>query len=242
MNDQNKSVEQIFGEALDLEPEHRSAFLDQACRHAPQLRRLVEELLDEHQRAGSFLGKPFFENPTPGAAARFQPAQLIANRFQIVRFIARGGMGEVYEASDLLLQHAHVAIKIIRPEIAADAATSSRFEQEVILARTVVHPNLCPIYEIFRCEEPRPGFLFLTMRLLQGDTLDARLKTSPKLSSSEGLAICGQLISGVAALHSVGIIHRDLKPKNVMLEQTGQHTKVSIMDFGLARLHRPKPP
>ncbi len=246
MADQDKSAEQLFGEALDLEPEQRSAFLDQACRDTPGLRRLVEELLLQDQLAGSFLGRPLFvadDNSRASTAisavpsARFAPAQLIANRFKIVRFIARGGMGEVYEATDLLLQHARVAIKIIRPEIAADAATTSRFEQEVILARTVVHPNLCPIYEIFRCEEPGPPFLFLTMRLLQGDTLDARLKTPPKLSSSESLEICSQLISGVAALHSAGIIHRDLKPKNVMLEQTEQHLKVSITDFGLARLN-----
>jgi serine/threonine protein kinase/tetratricopeptide (TPR) repeat protein len=246
MVDQDKSAEHIFGEALDLEPEHRSAFLDQACRGAPGLRLLVDELLLQDQRAGSFLGKPLFVQDdkyvastavSAAPSARFAPAQLIANRFKIVRFIARGGMGEVYEASDVLLQQARVALKIIRPEIAADTATTSRFEQEVILARTVVHPNLCPIYEIFRCEGPGPPFLFLTMRLLQGDTLDARLKTLPKLSSSESLEICTQLISGVAALHSAGIIHRDLKPKNVMLEQTGQHIKVSITDFGLARLH-----
>ena len=246
MADQDKSAEQLFGEALDLEPEQRSAFLDQACRDTPGLRRLVEELLLQDQRAGSFLDKPLFvADGKSGAstavsaipAARFAPAQLIANRFRIVRFIARGGMGEVYEASDVLLQQARVAIKIIRPEIATDAAITSRFEQEVLLARTVVHPNLCPIYEIFRCEEPGPPFLFLTMRLLQGDTLDTRLNTSPKLSSEESLEICSQLISGVDALHSAGIIHRDLKPKNVMLEQTGQHLKVSITDFGLARLH-----
>jgi serine/threonine protein kinase len=246
MADQDKSAEQLFGEALDLEPEQRSAFLDQACRDTPGLRRLVEELLLQDQLAGSFLGKPLFvADGASGAStavsavpsARFAPAQLIANRFRIVRFIARGGMGEVYEASDVLLQQARVAIKIIRPEIAADAAITSRFEQEVLLARTVVHPNLCPIYEIFRCEEPGPPFLFLTMRLLQGDTLDARLTTPPKLTSNESLEICSQLISGVAALHSAGIIHRDLKPKNVMLEQTGQHLKVLITDFGLARLH-----
>jgi serine/threonine protein kinase/tetratricopeptide (TPR) repeat protein len=246
MADQDKSAEQIFGEALDLDPEQRSAFLDHACRETPGLRRLVEELLLQDQRAGSFLAKPLFvrDGKTGASTAvaavpygRFAPTQLIANRFKIVRFIARGGMGEVYEASDVLLQEARVAIKIIRPEIAADAAITSRFEQEVLLARTVVHPNLCPIYEIFRCEEPGPPFLFLTMRLLQGDTLDARIQSPPKLTSGESLEICSQLISGVAALHSAGIIHRDLKPKNVMLEQTGQQLRVSITDFGLARLH-----
>jgi serine/threonine protein kinase len=191
----------------------------------------VEELLRDNQRIGSFLAAPLFgledrpAPPAPNFAAtpgRFQPAQLIANRFLVVRFIARGGMGEVYEAKDQLLQGASVALKIIRPETAADSTSSSRFEQEVILARRVVHPNLCPIYEIFRCEQPAPPFLFLTMRLLQGATLDARLKAETKLGSSEAVEICSQLLSGVAALHAAGIIHRDLKPNNVMLEREGQ--------------------
>ncbi len=250
MADVEQSAEQLFSEALDLPPEQWSAFLDQACRGAPELRRLVEGLLHENQRMGSFLAQPLFtpdgkssasHGPTapalPVTFARFQSGQLIADRFLVVRFIARGGMGEVYEAKDQFLQDASIALKIIRPEIAANATSSSRFEQEVILARRVVHPNLCPIYEIFHCEQPAPPFLFLTMRLLQGETLDARLKTSTRLGPSDALEICSQLISGVSALHAAGIIHRDLKPNNVMLERTGQRLNVSIMDFGLARLH-----
>jgi serine/threonine protein kinase/Tol biopolymer transport system component len=244
MADLEQSAEQLFGEALELQPEQRAAFLDQACRDAPELRSLVEALLRDNQRVGSFLAAPLFGlEPVPPTAipplpGRFQTAQLIASRFLVVRFIARGGMGEVYEAKDQFLQGASIALKIIRPEIAADAASSSRFEQEVILARKVVHPNLCPIYEIFHCEQPAPPFLFLTMRLLQGETLDARLKAETKLGNSEVLEICSQLLSGVAALHAAGIIHRDLKPNNVMLEREGQRLNVSIMDFGLARLHQ----
>ena len=246
MADPKQSAEQLFGEALELQPDRRAAFLDQACRDAPELRRLVDELLRENQRAGSFLARPLFApagqsnlatGNHPVAAARFQPAQLIANRFVGVRFIARGGMGEVYEAKDQLLQGASIALKIIRPEIAADAVSSSRFEQEVILARRVVHPNLCPIYEIFHCEQPAPPFLFLTMRLLQGETLEGRLKRATKLDANEAVEISSQLLTGVAALHAAGIIHRDLKPNNVMLERNGERLKVFIMDFGLARLH-----
>jgi serine/threonine protein kinase len=127
-------------------------------------------------------------------------------------------MGEVYEARDQFLQDASVALKIIRPEIAADAASSARFQQEVVLARKVVHSNLCPIYEIFRCDQPAPPFLFLSMRLLQGRTLYARFQEAGKLEPGEALDVCNQLMAGVAALHTGGIIHRDLKPNNVMLE------------------------
>ena len=172
--------------------------------------------------------------PTPG---RFQSGQLIAGRFAIVRFIARGGMGEVYEAKDQFLQDSGVALKIIRPEIAADATSSARFEQEVLVARKVVHPNLCPIYEIFRCDQPAPPFLFLTMRLLPGETLYARFEQSKKLETGEAVDISKQLLAGVAALHAGGVIHRDLKPNNVMLETGGSGLHVSIMDFGLARPH-----
>jgi serine/threonine protein kinase/Tol biopolymer transport system component len=250
MTDPEQSAAELFGEVLDLPPERRAAFLDQACRDAPELRRLVEQLLLEDQRAGSFLlSSPYAagSNSTPATAtlrdesARFRPAQLIANRFLVVRFIARGGMGEVYEARDQFLQGASVALKIIRPEIASDSATSSRFEQEVILARKVVHSNLCPIYEIFRCDEPAPPFLFLTMRLLEGETLYARLEQSKeqskKLDTGQAVDICKQLLAGVAALHAGGVIHRDLKPNNVMLEASGSGLHVSVMDFGLARPH-----
>jgi serine/threonine protein kinase/Tol biopolymer transport system component len=173
----------------------------------------------------------------PANPGRFQSGQLIAGRFVIVRFIARGGMGEVYEAKDQFLQDAGVALKIIRPEIAADATTSARFEQEVLLARKVVHPNLCPIYEIFRCDQPAPPFLFLTMRLLRGETLYTRFEQSRKLETGEAVDICKQLLAGVAALHAGGVIHRDLKPNNIMLETGASGLRVSIMDFGLARRH-----
>ncbi len=242
MADPGQYAEELFGEALELPPESRAAFLDRVCGHDAELRRHVEQLLLKDAQAGSFLAAPAFTQtlstldprPTPG---RFQSEQLIAGRFAIVRFIARGGMGEVYEARDQFLQDAGVALKIIRPEIAADAASSARFEQEVLLARKVVHPNLCPIYEIFRCDQPAPPFLFLTMRLLQGETLQARLEQSKKLESGEAADICKQLLAGVAALHAGGVIHRDLKPNNVMLETGGSGLHVSIMDFGLARPH-----
>lgn len=251
MGQTRQPVERLFADALELAPRERQAFLDHACDGDPLLRRLVEELLREDERAGSFLSLPVvgcrtaastassvsdrrLESP---AAQRFVVGEIIAKRFLVVRFIARGGMGEVYEAEDRLLRGDRIALKIIRPEIAAHEESSHRFEQEVLLARKINHPNLCPIYEIFRCEEP-PPFLFLTMKLLSGETLDACLRKNVLLPREEALAVFRQMISGISAIHNAGVVHRDIKPTNVMLDRSGLRLSVSIMDFGLAHLNK----
>ena len=140
MLQQRQLVEKLFGDAVDMELDARRAFLESACRDAPEVKHLVEELLKEDERAGSFLKKPLFHPsastnitvPATGSthsgdrSPRFQAEDVIAGRFLIVRFIARGGMGEVYEAADTLLHNKHIALKIIREEIAAVLHISTR--------------------------------------------------------------------------------------------------------------------
>jgi serine/threonine protein kinase/Tfp pilus assembly protein PilF len=259
MASQEPTVEQLFGAALDRRPEDRRAFLDRVCAGAPELRQRVDELLLADEQAGSFLErKPqiFADQsnltlsavetngghaetcdfgPTP--TGRFEPGQAIAGRFIVIRFIDRGGMGEVYEVEDCFLQGVHVALKVILPHIANDAESAHRFKREVLLARKVAHPNLCPIYDIAHCELPPPPFLFLTMKLLSGETLASRLGKTTTLSRSEIILIFRQMIAGVAAMHAAGVVHGDIKPKNIMLEYSGSGFCLSIMDFGLARLY-----
>jgi serine/threonine protein kinase/tetratricopeptide (TPR) repeat protein len=264
MATQPEIVEQLFEVALALEPAQREAFLDQACSHDPKLRRTVEELLAEDANAGSLLEHPPFDFvgaaamcpprasgttapiddndiPSRPATGRLHPGQVLIDRFVIVRFIAKGGMGEVYEAEDRFLQGVHVAVKTILPQIADEPALRQRFEREVLLARELSHPNLCPIYDIFRCEQPPGNFLFLTMKLLPGETLAARLRGTASISIAEGLAILKQMAAGLAAIHAAGIIHRDIKPNNIMLDGTGSGMRVFITDFGLARTHEADP-
>ena len=258
MASQRQLVEQIFGAALDVEPAQRSIFVAHACRESPELQSQVEELLRENKHTESFLEKPLLHfvgvtggnhsatcEPPPGghqpekvkaSASRFKVGETLGNRFVVVRFIDRGGMGEVYEVEDTYLQDTHVALKIILPHAATDPAMQRRFEQEVLLARKVTHTNLCPIYELFHCEKPFPPFSFLTMKLLPGETLAARLKQPELIPRDEALAICRQLISGLAAIHAGGVIHRDIKPNNAMLDRRGSDIHVWITDFGLARL------
>jgi serine/threonine-protein kinase len=166
-------------------------------------------------------------------AASFSPGEVLAGRFQIARFIAAGGMGEVYEADDRELG-GRVALKTIRSGIAEEAGSIDRFKREVHLARQVTHANVCRIYDVFRHE----GTTFLTMELLHGETLADRLSRSGRLSTAQALPIVSQIAAGLAAAHRVGVIHRDFKSANVMLvpdagEESG--VRAVVTDFGLAR-------
>ena len=255
MADQPEFVAELFEAALALNPSEREGFLDQACGQNSALRQTVENLLAEDARAGSFLQHPAFDSgdrtftQDPTSAETFnstngvksssrhslQPGQILVDRFVIVRLIAQGGMGEVYEAEDRLLQGVHVALKTILPRVADEPALQKRFEREVLLAREAVHPNLCPIYDIFHSDRPTPNSLFLTMKLLPGETLAARLERVGSISAEEGSAILKQTALGLAAIHAAGIIHRDIKSNNIMLDGAGAHVRLWITDFGLAR-------
>ena len=161
----------------------------------------------------------------------------LAGRFVIIQFLARGGMGEVYEAADEYLQGKHCALKILRPEIAADPLVQQRFEREVLLSREVSHPNVCPTYDLFREESPNGPLLFLTMKLLRGESLSARLNRIDVLGLETSLPIIRQMAAALDAAHKAGVIHRDFKPGNVMLETAGAEVHAWITDFGLSRLY-----
>ena len=258
MSDRVELAERLFVAVLASKPAERDALLEKLCGDDRELRRMVEKLLSEDARAGSFLEHPpldFLDRamkyapPATGESGdsdgvegsasnltgRLAPGECLIGRFVIARFIAKGGMGEVYEAEDRYLKGKHVALKTIRADIGDDPALQRRFESEVLLAREVSHPNLCPIYEIFHCEEPPPGFLFLTMKFLPGETLAARLRKSGPVGREEGTAIVRQMADGLAAIHRAGVIHRDIKPNNVMLDGSGSGVRLYITDFGLAR-------
>ena len=246
MTNEQQSIDQLLEATLCLPPEQRSEYLDRICAGAPAIRDLVEQLIEERELPADFLATAAFrhlDNETaalslePDVTPRFGKGELIAGRFRVARFIARGGMGEVYEVNDQFLQDAPVALKIIRPDIAADAYNQRRFEQEVLSARRANHRHLCPIYDIFHCEKPVPPFLFLTMKLLPGESLDRRLMNSERIPIELAEKVCRQLVEGIEAIHRVGILHRDIKPNNIMLELRDSEISATIMDFGLARLN-----
>ena len=162
------------------------------------------------------------------ATFSFSPGEIISGRFRVRRFIACGGMGEVYEAQDLELG-ARVALKTVRHKFASDPQALSRFRSEVELARRVTHPNVCRIYDL----EHQPAaagsgehdVIFLTMEFLAGETLAARLHRHRRMTQEEARPLIHQMADGLAAAHDAGVIHRDFKPSNVMLVE---HTAVAL--------------
>ncbi len=169
---------------------------------------------------------------------------MVAGRFGIVRFIARGGMGAVYEAEDVTLR-TRVALKTILPEFAADPNAMERFRREVLLARRITHFNVCRIFELYDTFDPAGDRLsFLTMELLHGETLAERLARTGPLATAELSVLLRQLADGLEAMHLQDVVHRDFKPANVFLvhrHDAAGHAplRAVITDFGIARaLHR----
>lgn len=178
------------------------------------------------------------------AKPTFQTRDLLAGRFLILHFIAAGGMGEVYAAEDRVLG-GRLAIKTLRPELAEDRQGMKRFRREVQLARRIEHPGICRNFEVFyhplesRDGQPRRLIPFVTMELLEGESLQKRLHARHRMTTAEARPIIRQLIEAVAAAHDKGVVHRDLKSANVMLVPRQEGERAVITDFGLAKL-RPR--
>ena len=176
---------------------------------------------------------------TPAGVAgtmSFPDGATVADRFRIVREIASGGMGSVYEAEDLELGE-RIALKSIRPDRCGDQ-TVDRFKREISLARRVTHPNVCRTFDLFvHSGAHGDEILLITMELLPGETLADRLRARGRLTVDEALPIALQVCSGLQAAHDAGVVHRDLKSSNIVLVPGGPEEEVRavVADFGTAR-------
>src|ERR1700745_3863645 len=159
---------------------------------------------------------------------RFAPGALLGGRYRISGLLGRGGMGEVYRATDLALGQA-VALKFLPQEAAGNPRLLERFHGEVRVARLVSHPNVCRVFDIGEIE----GTPFISMEYVDGEDLASLLTRIGRLPSDKAIETARKLCAGLAAAHDRGVIHRDLKPQNIMMNKRGD---VVIMDFGLAAI------
>jgi serine/threonine protein kinase/tetratricopeptide (TPR) repeat protein len=166
-----------------------------------------------------------------GKRAPLAPGEQFGPRYHLIRLLGIGGMGAVYQAWDAELGVA-VALKVIRPEIAADQVAAAeierRFKRELLLARKVTHKNVVRIHDLGEID----GIKYITMPYLDGSDLASILKEETKLQLPRALRIARGIVAGLLPAHEAGVVHRDLKPANIMV---GPDNEPTIMDFGIAR-------
>ncbi|MBS1835652.1 MAG: serine/threonine protein kinase, partial [Acidobacteria bacterium] len=143
--------------------------------------------------------------------------------------LGRGGMGEVYRATDLKLNQ-QVALKFLPESMTGDQKAMTRFLNEVKIARQIANPNVCRVYDIGDLN----GQPYISMEFISGEDLNSLLRRIGRIPAAKATEMARQLCSGLAAAHELGVLHRDLKPANIMLDEKGS---LRIMDFGLAGLN-----
>jgi serine/threonine protein kinase len=153
------------------------------------------------------------------------PGITVADRYEVMAEIGRGGMGTIFRARDTELDET-VALKFLAGEISADLA--SRFVQEIKTARKVNHPNVVRVFTLEKWQEHR----FIVMEYIDGVSLPRWMTRMPAPERADRVRLALQLTSALDAAHKIGIVHRDIKPDNILVTAAGE---AKVLDFGIAR-------
>lgn len=222
-------IGQLFHEALELPPEQRASWLDQACGLDTSLQLEVSNLLAHQVESNAFLSRPAL-NVAADLLAQNLPASLLGRtigHYQIVSLLGLGGMGEVYLAQDTQLGR-RVALKVLAPHFRDQREQLLRLEQEARAASALNHPNILTIYEIGEADDVH----FIAAEYVGGERLRECLGRE-RFEVSKTLDITMQIVAALDAAHRAGIVHRDVKPENIVLRSDGL---IKLLDFGIAKL------
>jgi tetratricopeptide (TPR) repeat protein len=231
-------VKDVFTGATELPELERSTFVQQASHGDADVEREVLRLLrldDGAEERLAELKPPGDMVPSAAGLHAFYAGEVLAGRYQIRRFIAVGGMGEVYEAEDLELGQP-IAIKAVRGELASEDHLFW-LKREVQAMRRVQHPNVCRVFDLVQTTAAGGrGVVFLTMELLEGETLSDKLRREGPMTERQALPLLRQMVAALSAAHQAGVVHRDFKCGNVMVvPRPDGAPRAVVTDFGLAR-------
>jgi eukaryotic-like serine/threonine-protein kinase len=226
-------VKELVHQAMQLEAEHRARFLDDACSSDAALRAEIESLLlaDEHVRS-SFL-QP--KRLSADSLAALEPGQIFAQRFQLVRKLGEGGMGQVWLAEQTSPVRRQVALKLIKAGM-YDQAVVQRFQSERQSLAIMDHPAIAKVFDAGATPQGQPYFV---MEYVPGLPI-TEYCDQKKLRIRDRLELFIQACEGVQHAHQKAIIHRDLKPANILVVEVDGKPTPRIIDFGLAKATTPR--
>ncbi len=164
--------------------------------------------------------------------------QVIGGKYRLTQVLGAGGMGTVFEASNLNVGGV-VAVKVLHPDELRRKTGIRRFHQEARRAGAIGHPNICEVYDLGALPDGCP---YLVMERLSGETVADRILRERRLPVEDAIDVAAQILSALHAAHDKGIVHRDIKPENLFLaERAGLPPIVKVLDFGVSKLMRPVP-
>lgn len=166
--------------------------------------------------------------PSQRPPGLLEPGARVAGRFQVVRSLGAGGMGEVFEARDEVLGET-VALKVLSGLASLEPEAVERFRREAVAARRISHPNVVRLHDIGE----DGNLTFLSMEYVRGTTLAERIHEQGRLDAAEVREMAEQICDALGAAHASGVVHRDLKPQNILVDE--EH-RFRVIDFGVAKL------
>ena len=237
-SDRAARLESVVGEAIEVDPAQRPAFLDRACADDAALRLEAESLILAFETGAVGIRGVLERLPfaAPGgasdAAAHLVAADRLAGQrighYEVLDRLGGGGMGVVYKALDTRLDR-HVALKFLPPYLSADEEAKVRFMHEARAASALDHPRICPVYDV---GEWGDGLLYIAMPFYDGETMRRRLARGP-MDPGVAARCVAQVAEGLDKAHAAGIVHRDVKPANLLILTEGD---LKILDFGIAKV------
>ena len=232
MPDFTNRIESLFAEVAALPIEQRTAYLDQECANAPEIRAQIEGLLRAHDKANHLL-----DRPVAGAnftavhvSSTYHPGEVLAGRYKLLEQIGVGGMGAVWMAEQKEPVKRKVAVKLVKAGMDS-AQVLARFEAERQALALMDHPNIAKVFDGGMTDQGRP---FFVMEFVKGVPLTEYCNEA-RLSLKERLNLFIPVCQAVQHAHQKGIIHRDLKPSNILICLYDGKPVPKVIDFGLAK-------
>jgi len=225
-------IKSVLGEAMDLPSEQRQSLVDELCGDDVSLRAEVDSLL--HAAEGptpfAYVLADSTNNPTATTDSVSELLGLaLGHQYEIIREIGRGGMGAVYLARERALERL-VAIKVLRPELAASLQSRERFRREARIAANLSHPGILQLHTFGELS----GVWYFVMSYVRGETLADLLRRRGKLPAHEAHQILIELADALACAHRYRVVHRDIKPANVLID--AESGRAVLADFGISKI------